>query len=100
MNWSAEPGTEPGLFSAALWRVALSCTSRASACLLQEKTEAVGVLLDPWVFPPAMTHRSPEDGSAWSRDSTSLYRCSLSSHLGWNELLPLLSLLVVMSVNT
>lgn len=64
LNWSAEPG----LVSAARWRVTLSYTSRAATCLLQEKTESVGVpldrhLQDPWVFPPAMTHRGSEDGS-------------------------------------
>lgn len=41
-------------------------------CLLQENTEAVGVLLCrhlqvPWVFPPAMTQTGSEDVSAWSR---------------------------------
>lgn len=69
LNWSAEPGTEPGLVSADGQRVTLCCTPRVAACLLQEKTEAVGVLLDghlqePWVFPPAMPHRGSEGGSA------------------------------------
>lgn len=78
LNWSAEPGTEPGLVSAAGWRVTLSCNPNAAACLLQENTEAVGVFLDrhlqdPWVFPPAVLHRGSEGGRAWSRHRTSLY---------------------------
>ena len=103
-NCSAAPGIEPWLVSAAGWRAPLTCTSRGATCLLQEKTQAVGVLLCRHLQVPASLHQP------WPREAQRMSvlgvgsRTSLcwiwpcSSHLGLNDSLPWRSLSVLMSV--